>query len=123
MFGNDCYRLVHGEGDLLPGLIIDIYGNNAVVQAHSVGMYVERERICSAIKSVYGDSIKSIYDKSSSTLPYNADLSPIDGYIYGNASTPSIVTENGLKFHIDWNSGQKTGFFLDQRDNRQVVSH
>ncbi len=119
----DCYRLVHGEGDLLPGLIVDIYGSNAVVQAHSVGMYMEREKICEAIKSVFGDKIISIYDKSSSTLPYNADLSPIDSYIYGKGVTPTVVKENSMKFNVDWNSGQKTGFFLDQRDNRELVRH
>ena len=119
----NAYRLVHGEGDLLPGLIVDIYGSNAVIQAHSVGMYLEKEKVSEAIRSVYGDKITSIYDKSSSTLPYNADISAIDGYIYGNGNTPTAVSENGLKFNIDWHKGQKTGFFLDQRDNRSLVKH
>lgn len=119
----DSYRLVHGEGDLLPGLIIDIYGLNAVIQCHSVGMYADREYICEALKSVFGDKIKSIYDKSSSTLPHNADISAVDGYIYGENETPAIISENGMKFNVCWTSGQKTGFFLDQRDNRDLVKH
>ena len=119
----NAYRLIHGEGDLLPGLIVDIYASNAVIQAHSVGMYLEKEKICEAIKSVYGDIIISIYDKSSSTLPFNADIAAIDGYVYGSGVTPTVVYENGLKFNIDWNKGQKTGFFLDQRDNRALVQH
>ena len=119
----NAYRLVHGEGDLLPGLIIDIYGQNAVVQSHSVGMYTHRDDICNALRNVFGENMVSIYDKSSSTLPFNADLKAMDGYIYGTNSTPVTVSENGIKFCIDWASGQKTGFFLDQRDNRELVKH
>lgn len=119
----DSYRLVHGEGDMLPGLVIDIYGDNAVVQAHSVGMYAERENIYEAIRTIYGDKIISIYDKSSGTLPYNADISATDGYSFANNSTPKIILENGLKFNVDWSTGQKTGFFLDQRENRTLVKH
>lgn len=118
-----CYRLVHGEGDNLPGLVVDIYDKTAVVQFHSVGMYVEREFICNAIKHVFGDKITAIYDKSSGTLPINADINSVDEYLYGKKNDNCIVLENDLKFNIDWGVGQKTGFFIDQRDNRELVKH
>lgn len=120
-----CYRLVHGEGDLLPGLIIDIYGHTAVVQAHSVGMYLSRKEIANAIVAVMGDSITAVYDKSSGTLPYNADIEPMDGYLYrkSDSATDNVVLENGVKFNVDWVKGQKTGFFIDQRENRELVRH
>ena len=117
---NNTYRLVHGEGDNLPGLIIDIYGDTAVMQAHSVGMHVNRMAIADAVKETLGDSLKNIYYKSDTTLPYKADINKDNGYIMGgNAS--NISTEYGLKFHIDWLRGQKTGFFVDQRENRSLL--
>ncbi len=117
---NNTYRLVHGEGDNLPGLIIDIYGDTAVMQAHSVGMHVSRMQIADALKEILGDKIKNIYYKSDTTLPYKADINKDNGYIMGgNAS--NISTEYGLKFHIDWLRGQKTGFFVDQRENRSLL--
>ena len=117
---NNTYRLVHGEGDNLPGLIIDIYGDTAVMQAHSVGMHVNRMDIAEAVKKSLGDRIRNIYYKSDTTLPYKADISKDNGYIMGgNASC--ISTEYGLKFHIDWLRGQKTGFFVDQRENRALL--
>ncbi len=117
---NNTYRLVHGEGDNLPGLIIDIYGDTAVMQAHSVGMHVNRMDIAEAVKKSLGERIKNIYYKSDTTLPYKADISKDNGYIMGgNASC--ISTEYGLKFHIDWLRGQKTGFFVDQRENRALL--
>ena len=102
-----CYRLVHGEGDLLPGLVVDIYERTAVVQCHSVGMYLSRMEIAEAIRAVYGDEIEAIYDKSSQTLPFKADLGAIDGYLWGRASErDNIVLENGLKFKVNWEEGQ-----------------
>lgn len=117
---NDTYRLVHGEGDSLPGLIIDIYGDTAVMQAHSVGMHVNRTIIAQVLKETLGDSLNNIYYKSDTTLPYKADINKDNGYLLGgNAS--NISTEYGLKFHIDWLRGQKTGFFVDQRENRKLL--
>ena len=117
-----CYRLVHGEGDSLPGLVVDIYGSVAVVQCHSVGMYHSRHRIAEAIRSVYGDRIAAIYDKSSQTVPYNAHLNAVDGYLYGECDDSAAeVLEHGLKFAVNWEQGQKTGFFIDQRMNRDLV--
>lgn len=118
--GNDTYRLVHGEGDNLPGLIIDVYGETAVMQAHSVGMHVNRKEIAQAVKETLGDRIKNIYYKSDTTLPYKADISKDNGYILGG-NAENISTEYGLKFHIDWLRGQKTGFFVDQRENRLLL--
>lgn len=117
-----CYRLVHGEGDLLPGLVIDIYERTAVVQCHSVGMYRSREAIAEALRAAYGNELEAIYDKSAQTLPFKADLGAIDGYLWGsNAQNDNIVLENGLKFKVNWVEGQKTGFFIDQRVNRDLV--
>ena len=117
-----CYRLVHGEGDLLPGLVVDIYGRTAVVQCHSVGMYLSRQHIAEAIRKAYGEEIEAIYDKSSQTLPFKADLGAIDGYLWGRTSEANaVVLENGLKFKVNWEEGQKTGFFIDQRVNRDLV--
>lgn len=116
---NNIYRLVHGEGDNLPGLIVDIYGSTAVMQAHSVGMHHVRNIIAEAlVKEV--DGLASVYYKSEGTLPYKAALEPEDGYLIGKNSE-DIATENGLKFHIDWLKGQKTGFFIDQRENRALL--
>ncbi len=120
----DCYRLIHGEGDLLPGLIVDIYGSTAVFQAHSVGMYLSRNEIAEAIVAVMGGKITSVYDKSSGTLPRNIDFEVCDGYlIKGDDADIKPVMENGLMFNVDWIKGQKTGFFIDQRDNRELVRH
>ncbi len=117
---NDTFRLIHGEGDNLPGLVIDIYGDTAVMQAHSVGMHVCRNAIAAALQEVLGERIKNIYYKSDSTLPYKADLNQENGYIAGKSSS-NVATEYGLKFHIDWLRGQKTGFFIDQRENRSLL--
>ena len=118
----DCYRLVHGEGDSLPGLVVDIYGTTAVVQCHSVGMYRSRSVIADAICECYDGRIEAVYDKSSQTLPFKADLGAVDGYLRGRAAQmPLTVSENGLLYNVDWEHGQKTGFFLDQRVNRDLV--
>ena len=119
---NDIYRLVHGEGDNLPGLVIDVYGATAVMQAHSVGMHVCRGELAKALKEVMGDSLKAIYYKSETTLPFKAQLGQENGFLYGD-SNDDVARENGLAFHIDWLKGQKTGFFVDQRDNRSLVEH
>lgn len=117
----NAYRLVHGEGDSLPGLIIDIYDNAAVVQTHSAGMFLSRGIIAEALKKIFGPKLTSIYDKSETTAPYKAGLELLDGYIYGSSPESSVILENGISFSVDWEGGQKTGFFLDQRDNRQLV--
>lgn len=117
---NDTYRLVHGEGDSLPGLIIDIYGDTAVMQAHSVGMHVNRAIIAQVVKETLGESLNNIYYKSDTTLPYKADINKDNGYLLGG-NAGNISTEYGLKFHIDWLRGQKTGFFVDQRENRKLL--
>ena len=117
---NTTYRLVHGEGDNLPGLVIDIYGQTAVMQAHSVGMHVCRMEVAEALKEVMGDALQSIYYKSETTLPFKAELGQENGFIMGTSAN-NVAMENGLRFHIDWLRGQKTGFFVDQRDNRSLV--
>ncbi|MGM9786515.1 MAG: class I SAM-dependent rRNA methyltransferase [Candidatus Cryptobacteroides sp.] len=120
----NCYRLVHGEGDNLPGLIVDYYDGVCVLQAHSVGMFRAKKQISEALKKVYGDSLKAVYDKSSGTAPFKAGLELIDGYLYrkdGFSDNEAVVLENGHKFYVNWTEGQKTGFFLDQRDNRALV--
>jgi len=116
----NVYRLIHAEGDGLPGLIIDYYNGYAVFQAHSIGMYNMRHAIADAIKELYGVELKGIYDKSAETLPktFNAE----NGYLFGEGSKVE-VTENGHKFNINWVTGQKTGFFIDQRDNRELLTH
>ena len=119
---NNTYRLVHGEGDYLPGLVIDCYGETAVMQAHSVGMHVCREEICRALIKVMGERIKHVYYKSETTLPFKAELGQENGFIYGGTDN-DIAIENGLKFHVDWLRGQKTGFFVDQRENRNLLEH
>lgn len=119
---NNTYRLVHGEGDNLPGLIIDCYGQTAVMQAHSVGMHVCREEVCKALIHVMGDTIHHVFYKSETTLPFKAGLGQENYFIYGG-STDNIAIENGLKFHVDWLKGQKTGFFVDQRENRALLEH
>ena len=123
--GTNCYRAVHGEGDLLPGLIIDIYNHTAVIQCHSVGMYLERQRITIALQNAFGDNLHAVYDKSKNTIPPNSDIQTFDSYIYrieGYSSDQEII-ENGHKFQPNWEEGQKTGFFLDQRDNRDLVAY
>lgn len=119
---NNTYRLVHGEGDNLPGLVIDVYGHTAVMQAHSVGMHKDRKILALALKNVMGDEIHNIFYKSETTLPYKADLGQENGFLLGN-DTEDIAIENGLRFHVDWLKGQKTGFFVDQRDNRSLLEH
>lgn len=117
---NNTYRLVHGEGDNLPGLVIDMYAHTAVMQAHSVGMHCARHQIADALKNVMGDALQNIYYKSEATLPYKANLCSEDGYLYGGEEE-DIAMENGLKFCVDWQKGQKTGFFVDQRENRSLL--
>jgi len=121
-FENNTYRLVHGEGEFLPGLVIDCYGETAVMQAHSVGMHVCREDICRALIEVMGSRIRYVYYKSETTLPYKAELGQENGFIYGKTEN-DVALENGLKFHVDWLRGQKTGFFVDQRENRSLLEH
>ena len=114
----DAFRLVHGEGDCLPGLIIDIYGKTAVMQAHSIGMHVCRKEIGKALMAVLSDSIENVYYKSEMTLPFKEEV--VNGFLYGE-TRDDIAIENGLKFHVDWLRGQKTGFFVDQRENRALL--
>ncbi len=117
---NDTYRLVHGEGDNLPGLVIDVYGHTAVMQAHSAGMHLDRMTIAKALVHVMDGRIDNIYYKSETTLPFKADLYPENGFLFGGG-TDNVATERGLRFHIDWLKGQKTGFFVDQRENRALL--
>lgn len=117
---NNTFRLVHGEGDNLPGLVIDIYGKTAVMQAHSVGMHTDRNIIANALKSVMDGKVENIYYKSETTLPYKAELGQENGFLLGGG-TDDVAIENGLKFHVDWLKGQKTGFFVDQRNNRSLL--
>ena len=119
---NNAFRLVHGEGDFLPGLVVDIYDRTAVVQAHSPGMHFAREMIADALMKIGESLISNVYYKSETTLPYKAQLNSEDGYIRGGFET-NIAIENGLKFHVDWLRGQKTGFFVDQRNNRSLLEH
>lgn len=116
----NAFRLIHGEGDELPGLVVDYYAGVAVVQFHSVGMYLQRETITQALLEVMGGQLTAIYDKSESTLPHKAAIEPQNGYLYGKADN-FIASENGLKFNVDWLEGQKTGFFIDQRENRHLL--
>lgn len=117
---NDCFRLVHGEGDFLPGLIVDIYGDTAVMQAHSPGMHFARRTIAEALTRLPDARIRNVYYKSETTLPYKAGLDPENEYLVGSYDG-NIATENGLQFNIDWLKGQKTGFFVDQRENRRLL--
>jgi 23S rRNA (cytosine1962-C5)-methyltransferase len=123
IIGNEatnCYRLIHAEGDGLPGLIIDIYGDTAVVQCHSIGMFRVRKEIAKALQNVFGTALKAIYDKSKETLPKKFGLGIENSYLLGEAGN-AVVIENTCRFKIDWEGGQKTGFFLDQRDNRNLL--
>ena len=116
---NNTYRLVHGEGDHLPGLIIDVYGKTAVMQAHSIGMHLCRRQIADQLVAVMGSRIQNVYYKSETTLPY---MEPENGFLYGGSSD-NVAVENGLLFYVDWLRGQKTGFFVDQRENRSLLEH
>ncbi len=119
---NSAFRLVHGEGDFLPGLVVDIYGDTAVLQAHSPGMHFAREIIAGQLVKIEGLGVKNVYYKSETTLPYKANLDAVNDYIIGHSDN-NVAVENGLKFNIDWLRGQKTGFFVDQRDNRSLLEH
>ncbi|MDZ7636273.1 MAG: class I SAM-dependent rRNA methyltransferase [Bacteroidales bacterium] len=120
----DVWRLVHGEGDGLPGLIIDIYGSVAVIQAHTAGFWHLRDMIAGLLPEITNGLVKSVYNKSEGTVPFMARLEPVNGYLTGdNAGSSAIVKENGFKFRVDWEKGQKTGFFIDQRDNRSLLRH
>ena len=118
---NNTYRLVHGEGDNLPGLIIDVYDHTAVMQAHSAGMHLDRMAVAEALEEVMGDVIQHIYYKSETTLPFKADLMATENGFLKGGSPENVAMENGLKFHVDWLKGQKTGFFVDQRENRALL--
>lgn len=118
---NNTYRLVHGEGDNLPGLIIDVYDHTAVMQAHSAGMHLDRMAVAEALEEVMGDIIQHIYYKSETTLPFKADLLATENGFLKGGSPENVAMENGLKFHVDWLKGQKTGFFVDQRENRALL--
>lgn len=118
----NVFRLIHGEGDNMPGLIVDFYNGTAVMQTHSVGMHLIYEELAKALQDVLGDALKAVYYKSDKTLPFKADLDSQDGYLFGNESETEVM-EYGLKFKVDWESGQKTGFFVDQRENRKLVEH
>ena len=115
---NNTYRLVHGEGDLLPGLIIDVYGKTAVMQAHSIGMHLSRVQIAEQLAKVMGSRIENIYYKSETTLPFMDHME--NGFLYGGSQENTAI-ENGLMFYVDWLHGQKTGFFVDQRENRSLL--
>ena len=119
---NNTFRLVHGEGDFLPGCVVDIYGNTAVLQAHSPGMHYARHILADALVALPGAGIKNVYYKSETTLPFKARLDPVNDYLIGGFET-NVSMENGLQFNIDWLKGQKTGFFVDQRDNRALLEH
>ncbi len=119
---NSAFRLVHGEGDFLPGLVVDIYGDTAVLQAHSPGMHFARDIIAGQLVKIEGLGVKNVYYKSETTLPYKANLDAVNDYIIGHSDN-NVAVENGLKFNIDWLRGQKTGFFVDQRDNRSLLEH
>ncbi len=118
----NCYRLVHAEGDGLPGLVIDVYGDTAVVQAHSIGMYKSKHFISKALQDVFGEKLKAIFNKSKETLPKNYAMNVENAYLFGQSGINEVL-ENGNKFSIDWEGGQKTGFFLDQRNNRDLLAH
>ena len=118
----NVYRLVHAEGDGMPGLIIDMYNGTAVMQMHSIGMYQMREQLAGLLKEVMGEELKAVYDKSSKTIPFKANVEPVDSFVLGE-SVPGVVSEYGTLFNVDWEEGQKTGFFIDQRENRLLLQH
>jgi 23S rRNA (cytosine1962-C5)-methyltransferase len=119
-------RLVHGEGDSLSGLVVDVYGKTAVVQCHSIGMHRQRDLIATALRKIFGERLEAVYDKSADTLPPKYAENQANGYLWHRSpsemTTSAIIEENGVRFKVDWETGQKTGFFLDQRDNRQLLS-
>jgi 23S rRNA (cytosine1962-C5)-methyltransferase len=117
----NVYRLIHGEGDGLPGLIADYYNGTVVLQAHTVGMWLVREAITSALRAVLGDKLSAVYDKSAKTLPFKANIEAKDGYLFGTSATGEVL-EYGNRFKVDWLQGQKTGFFIDQRENRRLLA-
>lgn len=117
---NNIFRIVHGEGDLLPGLIIDFYNCVAVIQCHNIGMYSSIDLIAKALKNAFGGELKAIYSKSSDTLPERVITE--DKYLFGEVETPHRAVENGVFYNIDWKTGQKTGFFIDQRENRKKLA-
>lgn len=119
---NNSFRLVHGEGDYIPGLIVDVYDDTAVMQAHTPGMHFMRRRIAQALTELECLPVKNVYYKSETTLPFKARLDPVNEYLAGGYEG-SVALENGLRFNIDWMRGQKTGFFLDQRSNRALLEH
>jgi len=119
---NNVYRLVHAEGDGLPGLIIDYYNGTAVLQMHSIGMYMNREYIINALKEIYGSKLRAIYDKSETTIPFKSQIDAKNGYVYGESGN-QVVLEYGNKFKVNWEEGQKTGFFIDQRENRKLLAN
>ncbi|WP_346860096.1 class I SAM-dependent rRNA methyltransferase [uncultured Draconibacterium sp.] len=116
----NVYRLIHAEGDGMPGLVVDFYNGTAVMQMHSIGMFQIREELVKAMREVMGDKLKAVYNKSEKTLPFKADIQSEDGYLFGEDSENEVL-EYGLKFKVDWEQGQKTGFFVDQRENRMLV--
>ncbi len=116
----NAFRLIHAEGDNLPGLIVDVYGSVAVMQMHSIGMYYKRELIADILMSLPDQKIKAVFDKSESTLPYKAKAEAKNGFVRGSQED-NLVTEYGYRFHVDWLEGQKTGFFIDQRENRKLL--
>jgi Predicted SAM-dependent methyltransferases len=118
---NTIFRLIHGEGDNLPGLIVDVYGNTAVMQAHSPGMHFARKELAIALKNALSDQIDNVYYKSETTLPYKAELDAVNEYLIGGNPAGSSALENNLQFRVDWEKGQKTGFFVDQRENRMLL--
>lgn len=117
---NTIYRLIHGEGDGLPGLIVDVYADTAVLQAHSVGMHLVRETLAALLVEQV-PQVHKVYYKSESTLPFMAPIDAEDGYLIGPGNTHAVAVENNMSFHIDWTRGQKTGFFVDQRENRLLL--
>ena len=119
--GTNVFRLVHGEGDGMPGLIVDFYNGTAVLQAHTVGMWLIRDLLAQAMKIVLGEQLTAVFDKSAKTLPFKAAVEPVDGYLLGGKTTREVM-EDGLRFIVDWEEGQKTGFFVDQRENRKLLS-
>ncbi|MHA6247887.1 class I SAM-dependent rRNA methyltransferase [Pontibacter sp. CAU 1760] len=118
----DVYRLIYAEGDGVSGLVVDVYKDTAVIQTHTVGMYLVREHITRALQEIYGDRLRAIYDKSAESLPAKAHIAPVNGYLFGESNGGVVVTENENKFFVDWESGQKTGFFIDQRENRELLA-
>ncbi|RZK46073.1 MAG: class I SAM-dependent rRNA methyltransferase, partial [Hymenobacter sp.] len=119
----NVFRLAHGEGDGLPGLIVDVYGDVAVIQAHSPGMYLARHELAAALRAVMGESLRAVYDKSAETVPAQAAPDAKNSYLLGaGTGTEHLVVENGHQFAVDWETGQKTGFFIDQRDNRELLA-